>query len=164
MKRLEGRIRRRKNTRDLLNKWKARTEELERNDTLWGRAWADFWVATEGKYCSTEDFQQFRDREDVKAVYNQYAPSKLKQKMMIVDSISTDANVRDFCMARALFLNIMSTKQPLSVEGLTFLNDINNNFFKDVVVEQNEDMMRDIEEEETKADARIFSASIVEGL
>ena len=149
--------------RDLLNKWKARTIEFEKNDTLGGRAWQDFYVATEKKYCSIVDFHQWRDREDVKAAYNQYAPSKLKQLMMIVDSIST-ANDRDFCMARALFQNILSTKQPLSVEGLTFLNDINNSFFKDVVVEQNEDMMRDIEEEEAKADARILSASIVEGL
>ena len=152
------------NDRDLLNKWKAKTGEVERNDSLAGKALREFRMAMDGKYCSDDDFCELRDREDIKAAYNQYAPSKLKQSMMIVDSISTDSNVHDFCMARALFLNILSTKQPLSVEGLTFLNDINNIFFKDVVVEKNEDMMRDIEEDEAKADPRILSASIVEGL
>lgn len=150
--------------RDILNKWKARTGELEKKDTLGGRAWMEFCMAMDGKYCSNEDFRQLRDREDIKAAYNQYAPSKLKQAMMIVDSISTDSNVHDFCMARALFLNILSTKQPLSVEGLTFLNDINNSYFKDIITQWNEDMMREIEEEEAKADPRILSASIIEGL
>lgn len=150
------------NDRDLLNKWKARTGELEKNDSLAGRAWLEFYMAMDGKYCSNEDFRQLRDREDIKAAYNQYAPSKLKQSMMIVDSISTDSNIHDFCMARALFLNC--TQQPLSVEGLTFLNDINNSYFKVIITQWNEDMMRDIEEEEAKADPRILSASIVEGL
>ena len=149
---------------DILNKWKARKKELESSDTLQGRAWWDFCMAMDGKYCSNEDFRQLRDREDIKAAYNQYAPSMLKQAMMIVDSISTDANVHDFCMARALFLNILSTKQPLSVESLALLNDINNSYFKDLVAQKNEEMTKDVEDVADKADARIFSASLVEGL
>ena len=152
------------NDRDILSKWKARIGELEGNDTLQGRAWHDFWIAMDGKYCSNEDFRQVRDREDVKAAYNLYAPSGLKQTMMIVDSISPETNVRDFVMARALFLNIHSTKQPLSVEGLALLNDINNSYFKDLVAQKNEEMTKDVEDVAAKADARILSASLVEGL
>jgi hypothetical protein len=150
--------------RDILNKWKARIGELERNDTLGGKAWWELYMAMDGKYCSNGDFRELRDREDVKAAYNQYAPSMLKQAMMIVDSISTDANIRDFCMARALFLNIHSTKQPLNVEGLALLNDINNSYFKDLVAQKNEEMTKDVEDVAAKADARILSVSLVEGL
>ena len=67
-------------------------------------------------------------------------------------------------MARALFLNIHSTKQPLSVEGLALLNDINNSYFKDLVAQKNEEMTKDVEDVAAKADARILSVSLVEGL
>ena len=150
--------------RDILNKWKARKEEEARNDTLRGEAYRAFYNAMNEKYCSYEEINLLRDREDMKAVYNKWAPSELKQSIMVVDSIYTDENLRDFNRARALAQYIRNTKQPLSVEGLAFLNDVKNSVYKEAVDELNEATIKEIKEKAAKADKRIFSASIVEGL
>jgi hypothetical protein len=150
--------------RDILNKWKARKEEEARNDTLRGEAYRAFYNAMNEKYCSYEEINLLRDREDMKDVYNKWAPSELKQSIMVVDSIYTDENLRDFNRARALAQYIRNTKQPLSVEGLAFLNDVKNSVYKEAVDELNEATIKEIKEKAAKADKRIFSASIVEGL
>ena len=146
--------------RDILNKWKARKEEEARNDTLRGEAYRAFYYAMNEKYCSYEEINLLRDREDMKAVYNLWAPSELKQSIMVVDSIYTDDNLREFNRARALAQYIRNTKQPLSVEGLAFLNDVKNSVYKEAV----EETMAEMKEKAAKAEARIFPASIVEGL
>ena len=150
--------------RDILNKWKARKEEEARNDTLRGEAYRAFYYAMNEKYCSYEEINLLRDREDMKAVYNKWAPSELKQSIMVVDSIYTDENLRDFNRARALAQNIRNTKQPLTEEGQSFLNDIKNSVYKDAVAKMNEETMAEMKEKAAKAEARIFPASIVEGL
>ena len=150
--------------RDILNKWKARKEEEARNDTLRGEAYRAFYNAMNEKYCSYEEINLLRDREDMKDVYNKWAPSELKQSIMVVDSIYTDESLRDFNRARALAQYIRNTKQPLSVEGLAFLNDVKNSVYKEAVDELNEATIKEIKEKAAKADKRIFSASIVEGL
>ena len=150
--------------RDILNKWKARKEEEARNDTLRGEAYRAFYYAMNEKYCSYEEINLLRDREDMKAVYNKWAPSELKQSIMVVDSIYTDENLRDFNRARALAQYIRNTKQPLSVEGLAFLNDVKNSVYKEAVAEMNEETIKEMKEKAAKAEARIFPASIVEGL
>ena len=150
--------------RDILNKWKARKEEEARNDTLRGEAYRAFYYAMNEKYCSYEEIILLRDREDMKDVYNKWAPSELKQSIMVVDSIYTDDNLREFNRARALAQYIRNTKQPLSVEGLAFLNDVKNSVYKEAVDELNEATIKEIKEKAAKADKRIFSASIVEGL
>ncbi len=150
--------------RDILNKWKARKEEEARNDTLRGEAYRAFYNAMNEKYCSYEEINLLRDREDMKDVYNKWAPSELKQSIMVVDSIYTDENLRDFNRARALAQYIRNTKQPLSVEGLAFLNDVKNSVYKEAVAEMNEETIKEMKEKAAKADKRIFSASIVEGL
>ena len=150
--------------RDILNKWKARKEEEARNDTLRGEAYRAFYYAMNEKYCSYEEINLLRDREDMKAVYNKWAPSELKQSIMVVDSIYTDENLRDFNRARALAQNIRNTKQPLTEEGQSFLNDIKNSVYKDAVAEMNEETIKEMKEKAAKAEARIFPASIVEGL
>ena len=150
--------------RDILNKWKARKEEEARNDTLRGEAYRAFYKAMNEKYCSYEEINLLRDREDMKDVYNKWAPSELKQSIMVVDSIYTDENLRDFNRARALAQYIRNTKQPLSVEGLAFLNDVKNSVYKEAVAEMNEETIKEMKEKAAKAEARIFPASIVEGL
>ena len=150
--------------RDILNKWKARKEEEARNDTIRGEAYRAFYNAMNEKYCSYEEINLLRDREDMKDVYNKWAPSELKQSIMVVDSIYTDEILRDFNRARALAQYIRNTKQPLSVEGLAFLNDVKNSVYKEAVDELNEATIKEIKEKAAKADKRIFSASIVEGL
>ena len=150
--------------RDILNKWKARKEEEARNDTLRGEAYRAFYYAMNEKYCSYEEINLLRDREDMKAVYNKWAPSELKQSIMVVDSIYTDENLRDFNRARALAQYIRNTKQPLSVEGLAYLNDVKNSVYKEAVAEMNEETIKEMKEKAAKAEARIFPASIVEGL
>ena len=150
--------------RDILNKWKARKEEEARNDTLRGEAYRAFYNAMNEKYCSYEEINLLRDREDMKDVYNKWAPSELKQSIMVVDSIYTDENLRDFNRARALAQYIRNTKQPLSVEGLAFLNDVKNSVYKEAVAEMNEETIKEMKEKAAKAEARIFPASIVEGL
>ena len=150
--------------RDILNKWKARKEEEARNDTLRGEAYRAFYNAMNEKYCSYEEINLLRDREDMKDVYNKWAPSELKQSIMVVDSIYTDESLRDFNRARALAQYIRNTKQPLSVEGLAFLNDVKNSVYKEAVDELNEATIKEIKEKAAKAETRIFPASIVEGL
>ena len=150
--------------RDILNKWKARKEEEARNDTLRGEAYRAFYYAMNEKYCSYEEINLLRDREDMKAVYNLWAPSELKQSIMVVDSIYTDDNLREFNRARALAQNIRNTKQPLTEEGQSFLNDIKNSVYKDAVAKMNEETIKEMKEKAAKAEARIFPASIVEGL
>lgn len=150
--------------RDILNKWKARKEEEARNDTLRGEAYRAFYNAMNEKYCSYEEINLLRDREDMKDVYNKWAPSELKQSIMVVDSIYTDENLRDFNRARALAQYIRNTKQPLSVEGLAFFNDVKNSVYKEAVAEMNEETIKEMKEKAAKAEARIFPASIVEGL
>ncbi len=150
--------------RDILNKWKARKVEEARNDTLRGEAYRAFYNAMNEKYCSYEEINLLRDREDMKDVYNKWAPSELKQSIMVVDSIYTDENLRDFNRARALAQYIRNTKQPLSVEGLAFLNDVKNSVYKEAVAEMNEETIKEMKEKAAKAEARIFPASIVEGL
>ena len=150
--------------RDILNKWKARKEEEARNDTLRGEAYRAFYNAMNEKYCSYEEINLLRDREDMKDVYNKWAPSELKQSIMVVDSIYTDESLRDFNRARALAQYIRNTKQPLSVEGLAFLNDVKNSVYKEAVAEMNEETIKEMKEKAAKAEARIFPASIVEGL
>ena len=150
--------------RDILNKWKARKEEEARNDTLRGEAYRAFYYAMNEKYCSYEEINLLRDREDMKAVYNLWAPSELKQSIMVVDSIYTDDNLREFNRARALAQNIRNTKQPLTEEGQSFLNDIKNSVYKDAVAKMNEETIKEMKEKAVKAEARIFPASIVEGL
>ena len=100
----------------------------------------------------------------MKDVYNKWAPSELKQSIMVVDSIYTDESLRDFNRARALAQYIRNTKQPLSVEGLAFLNDVKNSVYKEAVDELNEATIKEIKEKAAKAETRIFPASIVEGL
>ncbi len=150
--------------RDILNKWKARKEEEARNDTLRGKDYEKFYYAMNEKYCSYEEINLLCDREDMKAAYNQWAPSELKQSLMVVDSIYTDDNLRDFNRARALSQYIRNNKQALNEEGLAFLNDIKNSVYKDAVAEMNEATIKEIKAKAAKAETRIFSASIVEGL
>ena len=115
------------------------------------------------KICADGEIDAFVKRDDVKKVYDGWAPKPLQVVKDVIDSLHSEQIMRDYCRAYLLGVELVRTKKLRDV-SVTMLNDIKDGYLRQQIVDlknhyeeltrQNEEIVKNV----------IAPSSNVEGL
>ena len=115
------------------------------------------------KICADGEIDAFVKRDDVKKVYDGWAPKPLQVVKDVIDSLHSEQIMRDYCRAYMLAVELVRTKKLRDV-SVTMLNDIKDGYLRQQIVDlknhyeeltrQNEEIVKNV----------IAPSSNVEGL
>ena len=115
------------------------------------------------KICADGDIDAFIKRDDVKKVYDGWAPKPLQVTANVIDSLHNEQIMRDYCRAYLLGVELVHTKKLRDV-SVTMLDDIKDGYLRQQIVDLKnhyEELARQNEEIVKKV---IAPSSNVEGL
>ena len=115
------------------------------------------------KICADGDIDAFIKRDDVKKVYDGWAPKPVQVTANVIDSLYNEQIMRDYCRAYLLGVELVHTKKLRDV-SVTMLDDIKDGYLRQQIVDLKNHYEELARQNEEKVKNVIAPSSNVEGL
>ena len=161
----EGKLKLSDSDRDFLKRWRQR---LDRGIKLYPENFKteEEYMAANAeadKICTYQEMKDFNNREDIKKVYDEWAPNAYQTYSEVIDSLYSDQQMRDF--SRAFLLCQMIRQDKTIPENAAFLLDkIKDGNLKQQVTDLNNHYLKLAKQYEEAVNKVIAPSSNVEGL
>ena len=115
------------------------------------------------KICADGEIDAFVKRDDVKKVYDGWAPTQQQILYNVIDSLHSEQIMRDYCRAYLLGVELVHTKKLRDV-SVTMLDDIKDGYLRQQIVDLKNHYEELARQNEEKVKNVIAPSSNVEGL
>jgi thiol-disulfide isomerase/thioredoxin len=115
------------------------------------------------KICADGEIDAFVKRDDVKKVYDGWAPKPVQVTANVIDSLHNEQIMRDYCRAYLLGMELVHTKKLRDV-SVTMLDDIKDGYLRQQIVDLKNHCEELARQNEEKVKNVIAPSSNVEGL
>ena len=115
------------------------------------------------KICADGEIDAFIKRDDVKKVYDGWAPTQQQILYNVIDSLHSEQIMRDYCRAYLLGVELVHTKRLRDVSA-TMLDDIKDGYLRQQIVDLKKHYEELARQNEEKVKNVIAPSSNVEGL
>ena len=148
---------------DLLKRWQQQNEEMKKINDCKTQEEAMALYKEILKILPNEELDEFRNREDTKKAYDEWAPDFNKLRQHVIDSLFSDQMMRDYCRTIIVTKQLTYSKS-LDETTAMFYNGIKNDSFKKQIDELNNYYAEQMKQTEKLVEKVIAPNSNVAGL